>query len=609
VGPKNKTRLIRITTVPISLKLLLGGQLGYFKEKNFDVLAISADGPEIIQQKIDDIPHKVVAMTRQITPFQDLVCLVKLILIIRKFKPDIVHTHTPKAGLLGMLAAWFCNVPVRMHTVAGLPLMEKKGFLRKLLIAVERVTYTCATQVYPNSLGLKKFIQEYIGDHYKLKIIGHGSSNGIDTLFFRRQDGLESTAQAIRHRYGIGVNDLIFSFVGRVVNDKGISEMVEAFKKCRDRLSDRKVFLLIVGPLEQELDPISADDLQFLRNDPNVILAGYQADVRPWIMASDIFVFPSYREGFPNVVMQACCLEVPCIVSDINGCNEIISHNNTGLIIKPKDSEALYLAMLSFAQDELTRKKFAVQARERICRDYDQRFVWEELSKEYDRATSAVGNRVQKKPFAYNKFAKPVFDVLVSLLILIITLPVMLLCIALLAWYNKGKVWFTQIRPGKNGKLFKVIKFRTMTDEMDADGNLLPDKDRLHGIGKFIRKTSLDELPQLINVLKGEMSIVGPRPLLEEYLPLYTEEQHQRHLVKPGITGWAQVNGRNTISWRQKFAYDIWYVRNQSFTLDLRILFLTVLKVFKAEGINSATSVTMEKFIGNMDPKDSNDLT
>ena len=169
----------------------------------------------------------------------------------------------------------------------------------------------------------------------------------------------------------------------------------------------------------------------------------------------------------------------------------------------------------------------------------------------------------------------------------------------LLARVNKGKVWFIQQRHVLNERLFKVIKFKTMTDACDSDGNLLPDEQRLTRIGKFIRSASLDELPQLINVLKGEMSFVGPRPLLTEYLTLYDSNQKKRHKVAPGITGRAQVNGRNAISWQQKFDYDVWYVEHQSFRLDLKILFLTILKVVKAEGISSDTSVTMEKFRGN----------
>jgi len=199
----------------------------------------------------------------------------------------------------------------------------------------------------------------------------------------------------------------------------------------------------------------------------------------------------------------------------------------------------------------------------------------------------------------YASFIKPLLDKFSALIVLLISSPVLLFVIILLAVSNKGKVWFVQPRPGKDGKIFKVIKFRTMNDARDEQGELQSDEKRLTWIGTIIRKTSLDELPQLFNVVKGDMSLVGPRPLLIEYLPLYNDDQKRRHDVTPGITGWAQVNGRNTISWPQKFAYDVWYVDHQSFGLDLKILFLTIAKVFKAEGISSATSVTMEKFKGN----------
>jgi lipopolysaccharide/colanic/teichoic acid biosynthesis glycosyltransferase len=199
----------------------------------------------------------------------------------------------------------------------------------------------------------------------------------------------------------------------------------------------------------------------------------------------------------------------------------------------------------------------------------------------------------------YTNILKPLIDLLISIVILLIASPIFLIIVLILYFVNGGKVWFTQERPGKNERVFSVIKFKTMTDERDASGNLLPDERRLSAVGKIIRKTSLDELPQLFNVILGHMSLVGPRPLLKEYLPLYNEVQRRRHEVKPGITGWAQVNGRNTVSWPQKFAYDVWYVDHVSFWLDIKILFLTVMKVFKAEGISSTTSVTMERFHGN----------
>jgi len=198
----------------------------------------------------------------------------------------------------------------------------------------------------------------------------------------------------------------------------------------------------------------------------------------------------------------------------------------------------------------------------------------------------------------YKTFFKRILDFIASFIAIVVFSPMFILVALLLLLNNKGSVFFFQKRPGKNEQIFKVVKFKTMTDKKDKNGNLLPDADRLTKLGKFVRKTSLDELPQLINVLKGDMSLIGPRPLLPEYLDLYTPIQKRRHLVKPGITGWAQVNGRNAISWSKKFEYDTWYVENISFILDLKIIALTVLKVLKSEGINSDNAVTTEKFTG-----------
>lgn len=200
----------------------------------------------------------------------------------------------------------------------------------------------------------------------------------------------------------------------------------------------------------------------------------------------------------------------------------------------------------------------------------------------------------------YKYGLKRMTDFILVFIVLLFTWFILLSIALWLYFANKGAgVFFTQKRPGMNGKIFKVLKFKTMTDERDDNGNLLPDDKRLTKIGKFIRSTSIDELPQLINVLKGDMSLIGPRPLLPQYLPLYSKEQARRHEVRPGITGWAQVNGRNAISWTKKFELDVWYVDHCSFLLDLKIMFLTVKKVFVREGISSNTSVTMEPFIGN----------
>lgn len=199
----------------------------------------------------------------------------------------------------------------------------------------------------------------------------------------------------------------------------------------------------------------------------------------------------------------------------------------------------------------------------------------------------------------YGRFFKPLIDKTVAAIVLLLTLPLTLTVTVLLYFYNNGKPFFFQQRPGLGGKVFGIVKFKTMNDRRGSDGQLLSDAERLTLVGRFVRKTSLDELPQLINVLKGDMSLVGPRPLLVEYLPLYSPEQARRHELRPGITGLAQVSGRNNISWQQKFQYDVQYVNTLSFWLDIKILWLTVMKVVKTEGINSDTTATMEKFRGN----------
>lgn len=200
----------------------------------------------------------------------------------------------------------------------------------------------------------------------------------------------------------------------------------------------------------------------------------------------------------------------------------------------------------------------------------------------------------------YKNFIKPAIDFVLALVGFLFLSPVFVLVAIGLFFANDGKPFFFQLRPGKDGKIFKIIKFKTMTDKKDENGNLLPDADRLTKIGSFVRKTSLDEIPQLLNVIKGDMALVGPRPLLPQYLELYNDFQRRRNEVKPGITGWAQVNGRNSISWEKKFEYDVWYVDNVSFLLDVKILIMTVLKVVKSEGINEQGQATSEEFKGNI---------
>jgi glycosyltransferase involved in cell wall biosynthesis len=380
---KSPHKLIRITTVPVSLSVLLKDQLRYMSN-HFELLAVSS--PEKILEQVgirEGVRTAPIAMTRAITPVKDIKALWQLYKLLKKEKPAIVHTHTPKAGLLGMMASRLAGVPIRMHTVAGLPLMENKGVKRKILDFVERLTYSCATGVYPNSKHLASFILEkrYCNPG-KMKVLGNGSSNGINTGFFEVNEELSKTACELEKKFALTNKDFVFVFVGRLVKDKGIEELVEAFSALKEKYPNIK--LLLVGPYEPERDPLSPQTRRVIETDASIIHAGFQQDIRPYLMISQALAFPSYREGFPNVPMQAGCFNLPSIVTDINGCNEIIEDGKNGLIIPVKNVKALKQAMEALLTNSTIYLTLQSNARRMIVDRYEQKYLWELLLKEYN---------------------------------------------------------------------------------------------------------------------------------------------------------------------------------------------------------------------------------
>lgn len=376
-------KIIRITTVPVSLGTLLKGQLK-FMSKHFEVIGISSEGDALKEvnhnEGIKTIP---VNMTRTITPFKDLKALFQLYRVFKKEKPQIVHTHTPKAGTVGMLAARLAGVPHRLHTIAGMPLLEATGMKRKILNLVEKITYSGATLVLPNSFAMKDIIiEEKFCSEKKLRVIGNGSSNGIDTDHYDVKKVPLESIESLKQQLNITPQDVVFLFIGRVVKDKGINELVEAFNTISQSRSNAK--LIIVGGKEAELDPIAPATEAIIASNNNIHETGAVKDIRPYVAVSDVLAFPSYREGFPNVVLQASCMEKPCIVTDINGCNEIISNNYNGLIIPPKDSEALRKAMMTLYDNPNKIKELAVNARPNIINKYKRELIWKELLELYN---------------------------------------------------------------------------------------------------------------------------------------------------------------------------------------------------------------------------------
>lgn len=379
----NMNKIIRTATVPQSLNSLLKGQLSFLSQY-YSIIAVSGynDKLEEVRNR-ENVAIRPIEMQRHISIYNDLIALYKLFRLFKKEKPLIVHSITPKAGLLSMLAAKMAKVPIRMHTFTGLVFPTKTGWLQKILIIMDKLLCWCATNVYPEGNGVKADLIRFNITSKPLKIIANGNINGIDVDYFSSNNISEERKKSLKAELKILPNDYVFIFVGRLVGDKGINELVKVFSNLSSK--NGYVKLLLVGPYEKDFDPLSDETMQEINNNPDIISVGYQDDVRPYLAISDAFVFPSYREGFPNVVMQAGAMGLPCIVTNISGCNEIIIEGENGIIIPPKDKKSLMNAMQFFLSNQHEVKRMAANARQLIVTRYEQKTVWEALLAEYKR--------------------------------------------------------------------------------------------------------------------------------------------------------------------------------------------------------------------------------
>lgn len=369
-------KLIRISTIPVSLETLLKGQLKMLSE-HYEVVAVSSPGEKMkVLEEREGVRTVSISMERRISLVKDFISLIRLIILFAKEQPDIVHSITPKAGLLSMLAAWITRIPVRMHTFTGLVFPTATGKMQKLLIAMDRLTCFCATHINPEGEGVKRDLINYNITSKPLHVIANGNVNGIDLEYFDRTPEVMEKAYSYKKE-----GTFTFCFVGRMVKDKGINELVHSFLRLYQ--DDARVRLLLVGPFEKELDPVLPEVEEQILHHPGICFMGFQSDVRPFLAASDALVFPSYREGFPNVVIQAGAMGIPAIVTDINGCNEIVLPDRNGMIIPTKNEQALYEAMKYFAFHSVEVEKMATNARPLIVSRYEQRMVWNALLAEY----------------------------------------------------------------------------------------------------------------------------------------------------------------------------------------------------------------------------------
>lgn len=363
-------KLIRISTVPVSLNVFCNGLFSELKEEGYDVVAVSSPGEALDEiQSRENVEVFAVPMERHISPLKDIKSLFKLVRVFRKVKPDMVHSITPKAGLLSMMAGWLCKVPIRLHTFTGLVFPTASGLKQKILIFTDRLTCACATHIVPEGEGVKRDLINYKITNKPLKVLGYGNIKGIDLNLFNPEDEEVKEKAASLRKEGV----FTFIFVGRLVRDKGINELIMAFSRLNQAFAESR--LILVGNQESDLDPLLPEVLAEIDSNPAIEAVGHQADVRPWLAASDALVFPSYREGFPNVVIEAGAMGLTSIVTDINGSNEIIIEGKNGVIVPSKDEEALFNAMKSFLENPDMVKSMALQARSLISSRFEQSSV------------------------------------------------------------------------------------------------------------------------------------------------------------------------------------------------------------------------------------------
>ncbi len=375
-----RIKVFRITTAPVSMNIILKGQLS-FMNQFFDVVGVTKKDDKhysevSIREGVRMIP---IDFNRMVSPCKDLKVLIELYFILQREKPEIVHTQTPKAGLLGLLAASIAGIKIRVHTVGGIPWMESKGIKRILLKMIEKFTYSLAHKVYPNSKGLESFIlSEAICKPQKLKVLGNGGSNGINTDYFIRD--LDQRI-LLREKYNIEEDTIVLGFVGRIAKEKGIDEWLDVFEELKHKY---KLKILLIGLFEQTNGILGDEVRSKIESDPDIFFLGRFDDVRPYYSMMDIFVFPSYREGFPNAVLEACSMELPVIATDINGCNEIIDDEINGLLIEPKSRSSLRNALIKLIESPEIRGNMAREGRLRVVNLFKREILFNAIKDEYE---------------------------------------------------------------------------------------------------------------------------------------------------------------------------------------------------------------------------------
>lgn len=365
-----KIKILRISTIPLSLNLFLKGFLREMSDEGFEAVAVSSSGKDLEEVRVrEGVKTISVEMERNISPLKDLKSLFHLIAVFKKEKPQIIHSITPKAGLLSMMAGWICKVPFRIHTFTGLVFPTSKGLKRWILILTDRITCLCATHVIPEGEGVKNDLVINKITRKPLNVLGNGSIRGVDIEYFDPQlPEVRKQAEMIKRK-----EVFTFIFIGRLSSEKGIKELLGAFKSLNNEIPATR--LLLIGWAEYDSKELKSYVSQTIAETNSIEFIGFQEDVRPWLLASQALVLPSYREGFPNSILEAGAMGIPSVATDINGANEIIKHGVNGLLLPPKDENALFEAMKTMVQNEALREKMAANARPMVAGRFNRKLV------------------------------------------------------------------------------------------------------------------------------------------------------------------------------------------------------------------------------------------
>lgn len=590
-----RSTLLHGVTSPLSLAFS-NGQLAEIVRHGFAVHVFAAAGPKLEAVRAQQAMPHAIPIKREISLKDDLVSLFRIWRLMCQIRPNVSSVGTPKAGMLGGIAGWLARVPCRVYTLHGLRVETARGFKRAVLIRAEQLACSTAHRVISVSSTLRqRAIELGLVAPEKIVVLGSGSSNGVVAERFRMTEKVKQETRKLRNNLQIPDGAPVVGFVGRFTRDKGIAELFTAF--CSLRMQYPELRLLLVGEFEDG-DPVPADLRAQIEGDTSIVRPGFVADVAPYYHLMDVLVLPTYREGFPNVPLEAQAAGVPVVTTTATGAVESVIPEQTGLLVPVGDSRALAEAVRRLLDDPALRERMGRAGQEWVAREFQPEKVWQALLHEYEQLLAEYRYKQTLRQRGWRRLVKSAVDRGFAALALLLFSPVLLTCALLVAVGVGRPILFRQRRPGFRGRPFTLLKFRTMSNAKDSSGNLLSDEQRLTKIGRLLRSLSLDELPQLWNVLRGEMSLVGPRPLLMQYLERYTPEQARRHDVLPGITGWTQVNGRNALNWEEKFNLDLWYVENWSLALDAKILFKTLVRVVKRDGIAREGFATMPEFLG-----------